>query len=344
MKMITLALNSIKPNPFKKHINEGNLDKERVAKLVESIEHGTLPEIFTVRKQGEEFELCFGHHRLEALKQKKGKDYEVQCPLVEYSDETMLVDLVRENISQRDSSFQDTEDSIVLTRTWLESKVNSVKQFDKIKKTVTNPKGAGRAPYPDSFRSIAKFLSKNGKTLSHETIRKYLLIHDNLDNTLYKNVRKLEHAKDEEIETSIGIRTAAKLATLANKETQRVLWNKINKEKLNNLVAEKAITAFKEADDLTKEMVKDGKIKLTEIAKPQPTKSVEESEEEQSEKEINLMKRFWQSSSEFINCLLLLRQLSLTDITTGERKRVLATIKDASKAMAKTFEHFEKED
>ena len=39
----------------------------------------------------------------------------------------------RENITQRDIDLYDTRESIVLARDWLESRVNNVKQFVKIK-------------------------------------------------------------------------------------------------------------------------------------------------------------------------------------------------------------------
>jgi hypothetical protein len=167
MSIVEIAIKDIKPNPFKKFINEGKLDAERVEKLKESIEHGTLPEGFTCRKFGGEFQQAFGHHRLDALKQVKGKDYKVQCSIVDYSDEQMLVDLVRENITQRDSDFSDTEGSIVLARNWLQSGANDVKQFYN---TVKGKKGFQAVQLPDSFRSIAKFLSKNGKAISHEKL------------------------------------------------------------------------------------------------------------------------------------------------------------------------------
>lgn len=75
MKQIELEVGVIKPNPFKKFINKGKLDEERVAKMGESLEHGTLPMIFSVRKTDKGYELCSGHHRVKAIEKKKGKDF-----------------------------------------------------------------------------------------------------------------------------------------------------------------------------------------------------------------------------------------------------------------------------
>ena len=43
-----------------------------------------------------------------------------------------VIDMERENITQRDIDLYDTRESIVLARDWLESRVNNVKQFGKI--------------------------------------------------------------------------------------------------------------------------------------------------------------------------------------------------------------------
>jgi hypothetical protein len=61
-----------------------------------------------------------------------------------------------------------------LARAWLESKATGVKQFDSSLKKLKDGRKAGKQHEPllDSCRSIAKFLSKQGKTISHETIQK----------------------------------------------------------------------------------------------------------------------------------------------------------------------------
>ena len=266
--MITsVKIKDIKQNPFKKFINNGRLDDGRVAKLQESLAHGTLPNSFFARKIDGNWELAHGHHRLEAFKRKYGKDFELDVHQIGYDDETMLVDMVRENLTHRDSDFKDTEGSCVLARSWLESKVKTVKQFDSLKKTGIHPKGkkGGSEPLPDSCRSIAKFLSKQGKAISYETIRNYLSIHDKLAPELHKKVGKIESATKDEKEDRLGIKIATKLATIDDEEAQKVLFKNIQKDGLNHESALKAITGFKDADKGIKDAVKKGKLKLSEV-------------------------------------------------------------------------------
>lgn len=77
---------------------------------------------------------------------------------VTFSDEQMLVDMVRENITQRESDFHDTTEGMVLARSWLQSKCQRVNQFDTLQKEIQKGKKDFQV-VPDSYRSIARFLS-----------------------------------------------------------------------------------------------------------------------------------------------------------------------------------------
>jgi len=110
--------------------------------------------------------------------------------VVDFSDEQMLVDMVRENVTQRDSDFHDTGESIVLARCWLHSKCNGVKLFNTVIQQKRKNDGTFDSS-PDSYRSIARFLSKQGKTISYVTVKNYLNVFDNLHPDLLVRVRKV---------------------------------------------------------------------------------------------------------------------------------------------------------
>jgi len=269
-KIIQLEAGKIKANPFKKFISGGKLAEDRVEKMEESIEHGTLPMHFFVRNIDDNYELAHGHHRLEAVKRKKGKAFKVSCEVVDYNDETMLIDMVRENLTHRDTDFHDLEDSVVLARQWLTIKEPNVSRFDSRLKVLRDKKTGqlkGSESLPDSPRSIAKFLSKQGKTISHETIRNYLQIHDNLHPDLLEKVEKIESASDEEREKKIGVRIATELSTVERKD-QKILAKQIKDEGLNFADSVSAINKFKKADDKIKGKVRSGKLKVTKIDSP----------------------------------------------------------------------------
>ena len=190
-----LKLSELKQNPFKKFINDGKLSDDRVELLQESIEHGTLPENFFVRNNNGVYELTSGHHRVEALKRSKGKDYEVIVNVVNYNDEQMLIDMVRENLTQRDTDYHDTSESIVLARGWLQSGVSGVKQFNTVVKQTRKDNGTFDKQ-EDSYRSVAKFLSKNGKAVCYVTVKNYLDINDKVDETIKNKIKKFKGMED----------------------------------------------------------------------------------------------------------------------------------------------------
>ena len=68
----------------------------------------------------------------------------------------------------------DTREGIVLVRDWLNSGKMDVKQFDS---HLSDGRKAPpqNLPQQDSYRSIAKFLSKNDKAVSYQTVANYLV-------------------------------------------------------------------------------------------------------------------------------------------------------------------------
>ena len=70
---------------------------------------------------------------------------------------------------------------------WLHSKSSDVKRFDNI---IKGKKGFQSVVKEDSYRSVAKFLGKNGKAISYETVRNYLQAHFYLDKSIDEQINK----------------------------------------------------------------------------------------------------------------------------------------------------------
>jgi len=267
--MVKLKLSELNQNPFKKYINKGKLNPDRIAVLKESIEHGTLPEHFYVRRRKDgKYELTSGHHKVSALKSAKGADYSVDITLVDFSDEQMLIDMVRENITQRDTDFHDTREGIVLSRNWLQSESTDVKQFNNGWKQQQD--NQGKFISDKCYRSIATFLSKNGKAVSYGTVSNYLKIHDRLCPELLHIVEKQDHATDasgKKDKKTIGVRDAIKISTITDNwneqkdlvEALRNTREQHGNEKQTNL------TAYNNASDDIKQQVRQGNLDLADV-------------------------------------------------------------------------------
>lgn len=264
-----LKIDQIRPNPFKKHIRKGEISQQRVDILKESIDHGTLPEHFFVRKKNNDFELTFGHHRLEALKQMKGPNYFVEATIVEFTDEQMLIDLVRENVTQRDTDYHDTSEGIVLARNWLRSNETDVKQFnshlsDGRKAPLQN------LPVDDSYRSIANFLSKNGKAVSYVTVKNYLDVRDKLAPDLFNKVDKADHAthqSGQKDQDKITVRDAIKLSKITqDHDEQRDLIEALqNSRDQHGNQKSVNLTKYREAPEDIKQQVRTGQLDLADV-------------------------------------------------------------------------------
>lgn len=119
MKHTTIALRDIKPNPFKKNILGGKLDEAKIARLEESIKQTGFWENVVLRKRGDEYQLGYGHHRHEAAMRVLGKAFEVNLPVMDLTDDQMLVMMAQENGTNETESVAAMTDVVVTSRNWL---------------------------------------------------------------------------------------------------------------------------------------------------------------------------------------------------------------------------------
>lgn len=154
---------------------------------------------------------------------------------------------------------------IILAREWLQSKSITVKQFDsELKKEGLHKKGLhGTEPLPDSCRSVTKFLSKNGKAVSHETVRKLLKVNDNLAPEIQVKVKRTDMMKHDDRKDTVSTTDAYKLATIESHEEQRGLLKVFDGETVKD--KSKLITQYKQAPEDIKKKIIEGVIKPDDI-------------------------------------------------------------------------------
>lgn len=101
-KHVTLTLKEILCNPFQQEILGGDLDESSVANIEDSSARTSFRGSWYVRKTDAGYELVAGHHRLQAAKNLFGPNYEVTATCVDYTDQQMLVALIRDNDQSED--------------------------------------------------------------------------------------------------------------------------------------------------------------------------------------------------------------------------------------------------
>ena len=292
MKIQEICLKDIKPNPFKKDINNGKLNEEIIQKLIEGYKQTTFHENLVAREsKNGDIELVYGHHRLESAKRVFGNNHKINIKIYsyqEFSDEKMLIDMIRENLTQRDSNFKETYDSVMLVKRWLEK---------KHKKSI-------------SSREIASFISKSGKAIAYNSIDKYLAI-SRLPENIRKGIDKGGYG-NQPAENKIGLALGAKLSTIENKDEIADLFKVIRKDKeLSDENKMKMLTSYKQASNNVKERVRKGNLKLSEVP-------IENLKEEIKEK-VELSKKQKNKKIRVINGERFLREIKGLIGTTNQK-------------------------
>jgi len=96
-RRVEVKLNELKPNPYKKFIQRGELEEAAVNRIMESAERTSFWEQWVAREIDSGYELAFGHNRLEAARRVLGKDAKVSVQIEPYTDEQMYIALADEN-------------------------------------------------------------------------------------------------------------------------------------------------------------------------------------------------------------------------------------------------------
>jgi len=101
-----LKLNELNPNPFKKDINEGKLSEEQLDKIISNLGELGLMNSIPIVQRNTKYYLVNGHHRIEALKRKYGKDFEIDVTLHKYNDDQLLRGMIVENLNTKGYGIQ----------------------------------------------------------------------------------------------------------------------------------------------------------------------------------------------------------------------------------------------
>jgi len=256
-----LKLKDIKPNPFKKEINNGKLIEEQVKRIQSNIKELGLMGAFPIVKINNQWHLVSGHHRKEALKRAFGENYEVECVEHKYSKEQLLRGMIIENVSQRGIEYEEITGNLLAIKNWLKISARTPSVQAK-RKDIKGVFDAG------STSDIYNWLNKNGEVLSQSTIKKYIRIADDLSPSLKKKVKTVKAGQTQEDmneEGKISSKIADALTGFKDHIEQEDLAKSLKESKLNGVEQCKNLVIYKEASEEIKEKVRNGKVKFDDI-------------------------------------------------------------------------------
>ena len=152
----------------------------------------------------------------------KGYNYEVDVTLVDFSDEQMAIDMIRENLTQRSEDFQEERDSIILAEEILRKRgCRGAQQPHPGKR---NDLGEDHI----SSRDIEKFVAKKGEMLTKDRISKIRKITKKIHPDLQKYIECAVNQQLSE-EDNISKSTAYELTIIEDMDEQKKLVDLIKK-------------------------------------------------------------------------------------------------------------------
>ena len=118
--LMKIKLSSLKPNPFR-NIKQYPIHREKVEALTISIKETSFWDNLLARKQGNRYELAYGHHRLIAL-QELGIE-EIDIPVRDLDDATMIRIMASENLEEWRHSTKVINETVKAAKEYLDSEL-----------------------------------------------------------------------------------------------------------------------------------------------------------------------------------------------------------------------------
>jgi len=115
-----VKISDLKPNPFR-DIAHYPIDQSKVESLINSIKETGFWDNILARQTKNGIEITYGHHRLEALKKALGESAEVDIPIHDLSDDTMLRIMAEENNDLYAISISVVDETIRQVKKYLEN-------------------------------------------------------------------------------------------------------------------------------------------------------------------------------------------------------------------------------
>jgi ParB-like nuclease family protein len=160
-----IEVKTLLPNPFR-NVDRYSIRQDKVDALKASIEATSFWDNLVARPNGKGHELAYGHHRLEALKELKVK--EIDIPIRDLTDETMLKMMANENMEEWGASAVVEQETIRATvQAFADGKIKLPKVAPK------DMRGGGYRVAPNF--GVSRETSKiDGNAYTAETLAKFL--------------------------------------------------------------------------------------------------------------------------------------------------------------------------
>jgi len=129
-----VKIKDLHPNPFR-DIASYQLDEQKVLSLEQSINQTGFWDNLLAREYNGEIQIAYGHHRLEALKRLYGPEFEVDIPVKDLDDATMLRIMANENMEDWNPTPAVINHTVKKTREFLLKHPEIAAKYSQLKKS-----------------------------------------------------------------------------------------------------------------------------------------------------------------------------------------------------------------
>jgi len=164
-----VQIKNLEPNPYR-DMNNYPMDENKVKNLTESIQQTGFWDNILARKQNGKIQIAYGHHRLAALREVMKPTDEVDIPVKELDDATMIKIMANENMEAWTALPRVIDETVRVTKQFLEEHPEEVKKLSPHGRTTIL--GA---------TMISQFLNWNEHRVSYSLERLKMIQDDSID-------------------------------------------------------------------------------------------------------------------------------------------------------------------
>ena len=251
-----LKLSELNHNPYKKQINKGKLNEDQIENISKNLDELGLMGSIPIVKRDKKYFIVNCHHRIEALKRKFGKDFQVEVTLHDYDDSQLLQGMVIENLTQRNNDFREELENVNAVKHFLEkSGVRSSDTCDSLGRTKHQDESQGIGA-----RQISDFLND---TLSKSKVAELLRIHKNIPNEI---ILESTNKQGEFKEGQLRYDQLVSLSKIEDKYEVNDLANALKKSYNQRVLDHRGFIKFYiDAQQEIKDNVRNGKLDIADI-------------------------------------------------------------------------------
>jgi ParB-like chromosome segregation protein Spo0J len=139
-----IQIKDLYPNPYR-DMDNYPISREKVEALKASIKQTGFWDNIVARNKDGKVQIAYGHHRLTALREALPWDTEVDIPIRDISDSTMIQIMANENMQEYATSPATIDETVKVAKKFLEDNPEELKKYQKY--SLQNPTAIGIATF-----------------------------------------------------------------------------------------------------------------------------------------------------------------------------------------------------